>query len=399
MSSQLLPWLSWGAVAAVVLWLMLRALRRTDDPRALVKRWLYSALIMGVVGYVSLYRIGFEPRGDLLTSAVYMMVAIGLIAAGGILLGVLWAEQVGTFLARPLTNLFDEGGAELRPTPLYSAVEARRKQGRPAEALDEARRQLERFPGDFRGTLLCAQIQAEDFKDLGAAEATLRDWMAAAKPDPGNRAVALHKLAEWHLHLGRDVATARARLQEIIDAFPGTEAAMVAEQRLAHVTERALAQPGLVPVPTYERQEWEVTGPMAAPPKPSTETADLVRHLQQHPHDASSRQRLAYLYAWEHGRPELARGEFEALLAIPKATPRQIGQWLNQLADMEIQVGRNLPAARAALERLIAGAPKSAAADQARTRIHLLPRELARHSEARVVGAWPGEDVPPRPRF
>jgi hypothetical protein len=76
---------------------------------------------------------------------------------------------------------------------------------------------------------------------------------------------------------------------------------------------------------------------------------------------------------WDAPRPEL-----EQLIGQPGASRRQIVRWLNLQADLELHVGHDEPAGRAALQRIIDLFPQSAAAQTARTRLAHLKLELRR---------------------
>ena len=71
---------SWLLGATIVVYLMLRALRRSDEPKALAKRWLWSALLMLGLWYF-LRRIGFTGTGNLAANYAVAMVIGGTIAA------------------------------------------------------------------------------------------------------------------------------------------------------------------------------------------------------------------------------------------------------------------------------------------------------------------------------
>jgi tetratricopeptide (TPR) repeat protein len=275
-------------------------------------------------------------------------------------------------------------------------AEARRKQGRHAEAVTEVRRQLARFPDDLQGILLLAEIQALNLKDLPAAEQTLEDWLAAKPRDPGHQAIILTKLADWSLLIGKDVRRARDFLERIRDHLPETEVALLAEQRLAHLTYEAAPRTTTLRLDPGLGAPVDIGQPPAVPEQSlEPEAADLVKHLVEHPHDVTARERLASLYAWHYQRPDLARAELEALIGLPQAPAREITHWLNLLADIEIQVAGDLAAARGALQRIIDRNPNSAAAEQARVRIPMLPRELSRRSGPRTISCPTSEPSEP----
>jgi tetratricopeptide (TPR) repeat protein len=376
-------WVLFGALWAAVLW---RALRRSDEPLRLLLKWVATGLIAAGVFLVAAKMIGPGTEAGLVGGFGIAAVVVGSIAVGGILLGVVWASSFGERLARPLTSLFDDGGAELKPAPLYSTAIALRKQGRPAAALQEIDRQLTRFPNDPQGTLLRAEIEALELSDLAAAENTLGTWLASGSPDPGYHAIAHTKLADWHLLVGNSAQEARRHLQTILDSQPQSDAALFAEQRLAHLDFEAQPKASSLRVTTDSGKAIE-TGvpPPFTPPPASDEIPALLQHLQTHPHDIAARENLVQIYAWETRQPDQARVELEELIELQSDSPRAVVRCLHLLADVEIQLAGDLEAARASLQRIIQLFPGSAWAHQVEHRLRLLPREMARHHHARVV--------------
>ena len=383
--NEVLTWLGGLVLAAVCVAGLWRALSRSDEPVRLAWRWAGTLAIVGAMWFFSARLLGPERGGGyLMNFGPALMLAAG-IAAGGILLGIIWGSSIGRWVARPLAGLYDDGGLELKPAPCYSAAVAHRKQGRTERAIDEIRRQLERFPDDFEGILLLAEIQALDRRDVPSAEVTLETWLADDRRDPGQRAIARTKLADWYLQVLHDAEGARRCLQAIVNAAPDSEAAFLAEQRLAHLEFEAQAKPGPIRVTAGAGRPIAVGVPPPIPEKvPHDEVAELERHLQEHPHDVAAREQLAILRAWSFRQPGRARIELETLIGFPQVSEREMVHWLNLLADVEVQVAADLEAARAALQRVVDRNPAGAAAEQARQRMHFLPRELNRHRSPRV---------------
>ena len=213
--------LKWLIILAILGWVMWRCLKRTEDERLMTK-WVATVLMLPI--------------------AVFVMVSTGpfigvpLAAFMAIMLGAMWAPNIGGILAGSFTSLFDGGMTEVDSAPFYSIAEARRKRGRYDEALAEVRKQLEKFPNDFQGWLLLAQIQADDLKDLRAARDTVETIVNQPGHAPKNVAHALNRLADWQLKLGQEIEEPRQSLERIGELFPGTELAQLAAQRIAHLT-------------------------------------------------------------------------------------------------------------------------------------------------------------------
>src|SRR5205085_373807 len=164
----------------------------------------------------------------------------------------IWRHELAGLIANPFASLYDGGDEQPDPRPAYSVAQARQKQGRYLEAVMEIRRQLERFPTDFEGHMLLAEVQAEDLKDLQAAEMTTRQLCSQPGHAPINIVFALYSMADWHLKYGQDVEAARESLQKVIDTFPDTEYALVAAQRIAR-----LSSPEMLLAP-HERRRFAV---------------------------------------------------------------------------------------------------------------------------------------------
>lgn len=378
-------------VLAGTLWFLLRALRRSDDPRALALKWVASATLLGLLLFVFARLAGGAGGGPL--GAYGLAFFLGsLLGAVGIVLGLMWAPHLADLVARSLTDVFDGGVADGKPPPLYSMAEARRKRGRYPEAIAEIQRQLQRHPEDCRLWLMLAEIHAEDLHDLAAATDAIETFVGQPGHAPKNVAFALNRLAEWHVKLAQDPDAARALLERIVVAFPGSTEAYAAQQRLAHLRDRpsllAALDPKPLPVPESDPHFGLTHGRrIVAPPEPDPArvAADLVRHLEASPHDNEAREQLAVVYAQGFGRLDLATDQVEQLLAQPGVPPREVTRWLNLLTDLHLQAGHNLPAAEAALRRIATLFPGSAAAETAARRLRHLPLEAKRNEKSQTV--------------
>ena len=128
------------------------------------------------------------------------------------------------------------GAASRRiPKPAYSVAQSKQKQGKYLEAITEIRKQLDRFPTDVEGQLLLAQIQAEDLKDLPAAELTIERFCA----QPGHATPNIvSPSTPWRIgtcNSAQDREAAQRALQKVIDLFPESEFALGAAHRIAHL--------------------------------------------------------------------------------------------------------------------------------------------------------------------
>jgi outer membrane protein assembly factor BamD (BamD/ComL family) len=360
-----------GAVAA---WFLYAWLRRSEEPGLLVVKWVLTALIVG-------WLLWFVEAGQN-TPMVFPHVIATLI--GGLILAVLWRHNIAALIAKPFTSLYDGGSAEIEPQPYYSIAESKRKLGHYTEAVAEIRKQLERFPTDFTGQMMLAEIQAQNLNDLPGAELTIHRLVGQPGHTPRNVAHALHTLADWHLKYELDRDAAQRELERIVALFPETELALAAQQRIAHLasTEKMVA--------ALEPKRYEVKPGIPnlglRDPAPSTAelaradtegvAADYVRHLGEHPLDFEVREKLALIYADHYRRLDLATDQLEQMIAAPGQPPKQVTRWLHLLADLQVRHGADLPTVQATLERILDQYPNTPAAQLARTRLAHLKLEF-----------------------
>lgn len=353
----------------VVGWGAIRILRKSEDPTTLIVKWVVTVALLG---------FGFPFS---LKCGVYAPLVVMLFATPA---GLVWAPHVGEFIARPITSIIDGGDDHIDPTPLYSIAEGRRQRGDYQAAIAEIRKQLEKFPGDFRGTMLMASIQAEDMHDLPSAQLTVERLLEAPEHPVQHIASALHTMADWSLKYVQDIAAAREYLERIVLLFPDSPQAHMAAQRIASLSPEQYTA-------ASERRTYEVKhheghiGLTANPQRKVQEiattsdtAADLVKQLEEHPWDTSAREKLALIYADEFNRIDLAADQLEQLIAIPAETPKNIARWLNLLAALHVRVANDRRAAEDALRRILDLYPKSAIADQARNRLAYLDVEMKR---------------------
>ena len=373
--------LALGAVG----WFMVRCLKRSDDPARLIFKWVLTGGVIGLVIWV----VGPLVAGDSYAAAY---VGVPMTAVCGIILTIIWRHNLAGMIAKPFGDLYDGGSVEPIPQPAYSVAQSNQKRGKYLEALAEIRKQLDRFPTDVEGQMLLAQIQAEDLKDLPAAELTLQRFCDQPGHAPPNIAFALYSMADWHLKVGQDREAARRDLEKIIELLPDTEFALGAAHRIAHLgsAEMMLAQ--------HERKKFTVAEGvqnlgllrsqkhlMPAEPDLAQEAVECVKHLEQHPLDTEARERLAVIYADHYGRLDLAAGELEQMIEQPNQPGRLVVHWLNLLADVQIRSGAGFEAAQQTLQRIVNRAPDVAAAEIARHRLALLKLEMKAKDKSQAV--------------
>jgi len=361
-----------GAVGALF-WFSFE--RSTDRPVLIIK-WLATLLVIGVIiGIV----LPHAARGGL--DAIFALIVMLLC---GIAMAILWRGSLIDIIANPLASLYDDGNTPPEPKPYYSIALAKRTRNKPLEAIIAIREQLAKFPNDVQGVMLLANIQAEDLKDLPSAEMTLNHFCEWEKAPPKQVAAALAQLADWHLKLYQDASSARDALQRIVKKFPGTELALAARERIAHLEGTAknlVAAQGRQPVFVPEGVKNVGLLQSSAHLVPAeTAPADLasayVLQLKDHPDDTETREKLAILYATHYQRLDLAAIELQQMIEEPNHAPKRVAHWLNLLADLQVRGGADYEVARATLEQIIERFPDFAVAEVARTRLAHLKLEI-----------------------
>jgi tetratricopeptide (TPR) repeat protein len=352
------------------------AFDRSTDRGAFLVKWLITAPVLLLFWKVSIP--GFQHGGEEALFALILTVVFGIVMA------VLWTGSITDLVAKPFASLFDGGSTPPEPKPYYSIAVAQRKRNKPLEAVIAIREQLAKFPNDYEGTMLLAQIQAEDLKDLPSAEMTLNHFCEWDKAPAKQVVAALTQIADWYLKFSQDGQSARVALERIVEKYPDSDVALVAKQRIAHLggTEKNLLaaqdrRPFFVPKGVENVGLLDSSAHLAPAETPPGElAAAYVKHLEEHPHDTEAREKLAVIYAMHFKRLDLATGELEQLIEEPNHPYKRVAHWLNLLADLQVRGGADYDTARATLERIIEKFPDFGVADVARSRLAHLRLEF-----------------------
>ncbi|HEX5220897.1 MAG TPA: tetratricopeptide repeat protein [Verrucomicrobiae bacterium] len=373
---------------AIIGWGMWFWLKKSEDPARLIFKWVLSAF--GLVGMVA---VGIYIRNGIERGLDYGVAFFGvaLLGALGIYFTLIWRHEIAGLVAKPFGALYDGGDAELDPQAYYSIAQAKRKRGHYNEAIAEIRKQLEKFPTDYTGQLLMAEIQAENLNDLPGAELTIERFCNQPKHAPRNIAFALNSLADWHLKYSLDAEAARQDLQKIVDRLPNTEFALLAQQRIGHLAHpeyllSAHDRPRVhVPKGIENLGLLQAPSPAPASSDPAQHAQEYVRHLTEHPQDTEAREKLAVIYADHFQRLDLAADQLQQLIDQPNQPSKNVVRWLNLLADLQIRHGTGYDVVSQTLNQIIERYPTMAAAENARNRLDLLKLELkARESKQPV---------------
>ena len=373
-------------------WAVIKAFKSSDDPRKLLFKVFGSFALIALESYFAhaCLKAGDEARQP---GEVMAFLVAGSIALCGISLSIIWTEQISDILLSPLTSLLDGGNLAPERKPLYSIAIAKRKSGKPLEAVVELRKQLDKFPRDFEGIMLLASVQAEDLADLPGTEITLNNFCNLRDAPPKQVAAALMLIADWQLKLVQDAEAARAALQQIIDRYPDSELSLNAEQRIAHLggTEKILLashdrQPVAVPEGVQNLGLRNSTSSIVPEEiQPGKLAAAYVKHLEQHPQDSEVREKLALIYANDFKRLDLATLELAQLINERRHPPKETARWLNLLAKLQVDLGADVATVRETLEKIVTSFPTLPVADVARRRLARIESEFRGQKETPSV--------------
>lgn len=364
--------------------LIVMTIIKAEDPARMAFKWV---LTIGILAFMIFKVAPIVGQGGY--GAAFG--GIPLAAVCGLALAFTWRHVIASWIADPIGSLYDGGNTAPDPHPAYSIAQSRQKQGKYLEAVAEIQKQLEKFPRDFEGHLMMAQIQAEDLNDLPAAEQTIQQLCAQPGHAPRNIAFALYSMADWHLAIGQDREAAKRNLEQVSQLLPDTEFALGAAQRIAHLGDREvmmsardrkiILKEGIQNIGLLPRSEHF----RPTETDPALLANQYVKHLEEHPLDTEAREKLAVLYADHFQRLDLATNELEQLIQQPNQPSRLVVRWLNLLADIQIRGGADYETVRAIIQRIIDRDPKAAAANVAQNRLARLRLELKSQQKNQAV--------------
>jgi hypothetical protein len=267
--------------------------------------------------------------------------------------------------------------------PTYTRAVVSVNFGRYSEAESEVIRELENCEDDFDGWMLLAELYANHFHDLPAADRAIRDLCDQPNVNGSQVSVALNRLADWHLKLGEDPAAARVALDDICRRLPGTHMAKMAGLRIhqlpatadalrAQQRGRTLHLPSVTEDPAAARPE---AGRLTSKDEALARANECVENLTRNPNNVAERETLAMIYADRLFQADRGIEQLELLVGMPGQPDTKIAEWLARLAAWHLRYRGDRSAARGLWDRLVRDYPRTAEAFDAQRRIHLMDVE------------------------
>jgi len=301
----------------------------------------WAALTMVWVLAKSATGLTAESRSNFRALCLTSLVAMALPAAILIWIGGWLTLGLGVLvLCLPAAGYAPAILRRMKPPPMYSRAIAKMKFGKYSEAEWEIIRQLENAENDFNGWMLLAELYANQFKDLREAEQIVLEVCDQPNVTAPQVAVALHKLADWHLKVGCDPEAASRALHVISSRFPRSHLARMAQLRLAQLPrtadelrEQREAQPVPLPALGDSLDERADQTEVALDTKAAAARANqLSERLTHNPNDIPARERLARVLAERLGKVDLAIQQIELLMGMANPPENKPAEWLGLIA-------------------------------------------------------------------
>lgn len=197
-----------------------------------------------VVGYAFLRFLFAGTNGRLDTAG--QLVGLLLAMVYGLILFGLFGFSVIRRFAERFGALYEPDDKHFRIMPEYSTAEARVKDGRYEQAIEEFRKVIAQHPGDIYAHLRIAQLAVEKLNDLALAEMELMSAVAKASTED-SVVMAHHRLADFYEHTRHDGARAIAVMRQLQARLPSTKHRLGAQQRIDALGEASNEPPQAVP--------------------------------------------------------------------------------------------------------------------------------------------------------
>jgi len=285
--------------------------------------------------------------------------------------------------------------------------------------IEELKKYLSEHPFDWDAREKLASLYSINCHDVKSAVREL-DFLLEQDGQPKKKIVQwLNMKADFFVR-DRDLERAKEALNSIVELYPETSPAYLAEKRIALLKSELKREKNKVYKvrKSDETDLKQVKTPFNIPTKVSTlasslqkkdpavlkneekkvdfdwieEMQQLDRHLMDHPTNWEARERLASIYAYEMGETEAAIQQIEILLAQSKNKSTQIARWLNMEADFYV-FAKDEVSAKKALQRIAELDPLNPAIFAAEKRIACLKNEIREPAQKKYeVTQWNEEE-------
>jgi tetratricopeptide (TPR) repeat protein len=141
-------------------------------------------------------------------------------------------QRVGDTASR----LFVPDDAHFRIMPEYSVAEARVKEGKYQEAVDEYRKVIAEYPDDVYPHVRIADLAVTHLKDTKLAELELLSAVAKAQGED-TTAIVAGRLADLYQFTLQQPRRALEVMEQLCAKLPGSKAAVLAEERIRTLRE------------------------------------------------------------------------------------------------------------------------------------------------------------------
>jgi hypothetical protein len=349
----------------------------------------WAAVTLGWALYFAYRRAAGDELANFRSLAFTCLCGMLIPALIALLLGGLpFAGLAAALILAPLAGYAPETIRPPKTPPMYARAVARMKFGKYGEAEWEILKELEKSEDDFEGWMMLADLYASHFNDLREAERTILEICDQPRTTPSELAVALHRLADWHLKIAGDPVAARRALGLIRTRLPGTHLAHMAELRsrqlpltAAELAEQRVAKP--IPLPPLGDTLDERPVENASPDDQTTalEMAKAcVKQLELDPNHVAAREKLARLLAERLDQVERGLEQLSLLLNMPDQSESKKAEWLSLTAAWHIKYRQDPAAGHRILERLVREYPDTPQAFAAQRRLKLDERRNRNNS-------------------
>lgn len=343
----------WMALTSA--WLLAMLSAYAVDLRAIVKQVKWVTLALGFVALLLLTSYGWAAIGVAATLAMLPML-------------------------KAATHSI--GAPVLKFRPSYSKATAELHRGKYEDAEKTVIAVLEKREDDFDGWMMLADLYANHFNDLPAAERMIDETCNQPATTISEAAVAYHRLADWYLKLEDNPEAAIKALEQISRRYPNTHVDRMARLRIRKMTgeNQELAkpdQPRTIALPSLGR-DLDVIGSSVNFDDAVTEAKRCSALLTKDPNNIEAREKFAHLLAEHLHQPELAIEQMQLLIDLASTDANaqdRLPEWLSLMGTWQLNYRHNQPTAIAIFRRLIHEHPQTAQAFAAQRRLQMIEME------------------------